>query len=158
MPCKYVVVPGNITVLDDDDKPVMEPTKNGEPDKPLTASWTKVMLGLLSHPRLSSNVAALKSNNLLKRKIKGAKVGDVVEVPDEDWKRLTSILDDPDHLGGDGQQRQMGVNVLATLCGYVPRVLPQLVDLLSAWSDAKDKPPEPPEPPKPAEPAPATPA
>jgi len=149
MPCKYVVVPADITLLDDDDQPVVE-KKDGEPDKPLTASWTKVMLGLLAHPRLASNVAALKSNNLLKRKIKGAVPGAVVEVPDEDWKRLNDILADPDHLGGEGQQKQMGMNVLASLCGYVPRALPQLVDFLSAWSDAKDRPP--------AEPAPVTPA
>ena len=150
MPCKYVVVPADIALLDDDDQPVMAPAKEGETPAPLTASWTKVMLGLLAHPRLASNVAALKSNNLLKRKIKGAKAGDVLEVPDEDHKRLADILADPDHLGGEGQQKQMGMNVLASLCGYVPRALPQLVDFLSAWSDAKDRPP--------AEPAPVTPA
>jgi len=150
MPCKYVVVPADIALLDDDDQPVMAPAKEGETAAPLTASWSKVMLGLLAHPRLASNVAALKSNNLLKRKIKGANPGDVIEIPDEDHKRLASILDDADHLGGEGQQKQMGVNVLASLCGYVPRALPQLVDFLSAWSDARDKPPEKPAPVPPA--------
>jgi hypothetical protein len=139
MPCKYVVVPADIGLLDDDDQPVMTPAKEGETAAPLTASWAKVMLGLLAHPRLASNVASLKSNNLLKRKIKGATAGAVVEVPDEDWKRLNDILTDPDKLDEKGQQS--GVNVLASLVGYVPRALPQLVDFFAAWSDASDKPP-----------------
>jgi len=140
MPCKYVVVPADVAILDGDDKPVME--KDGDTEKPLVATFSGVLLGLLKHPRLAANVAALKSNNLLKRKIKGAAAGDVLEVPEEDHKRLADVLNDPDKLDEKGSQS--GVNVLASLCGYTPFALPQLVEFFAAWVDAKEKPPEPP--------------
>lgn len=137
MPCKYVVVPADVTLLDGDDKPVMK--KDGEVETPLVVTFSKALLGVLNHPRLAANVAALKSNNLLKRKLKAAKPGDVLEVPEEDHKRLAAILDDPDKLDEKGQQN--GVNVLSSLVGYSPVALPQLVSFFEAWVDAASKPP-----------------
>lgn len=147
MPERHITVPADIILLDENDQPVKEPAKEGEEAKPLAASWKQTMLRVLAHPKLTGSTPVLKSHNLLKRKIKASEIGVEFAVPEEDWKRLADVLNNPDDLGGAGQGAQHGVNVLSALTRYAPMALPQLEEFFTAWTDAPSKPTA-----KPAEP------
>jgi len=104
-----------------------------------TARWPEIMLRLLAHPKLCGTTPMLKSNNLLRRGFKAAQVGVPYNVPEEDWARLTGVLNDPDDVGG----RERATNALSNLVRLIPSVLPQLEDFFTAWTDAPSKRPEP---------------
>ena len=135
----------DVTLVDEDDNPAQD-----EKGNPVTIGARKSLLRVLGHPVFGS-VPGMKAANLLKRKLKKAVEGVPFSVPADDCKRLVEVLNDPDHLGGAGQQEIRGVNTLANLIGVTPRALPQLEDIFVAFTEAPDKEP------KPAEPAPVTP-
>lgn len=108
-----------------------------DPKKPYVASWRAIFLKLIEHPRMLANVPALRSHNLLKRKLDAAQVGVTFSVPEEDWARLAGVLNDPDA----GLQKVPEIGTLPALTGIVNVGLPQLEDFFTSWTDAPTKPP-----------------
>lgn len=122
-----------------------------DPKRPAVAEWKKIMLRLLDHPRMTANLPAIKSCNLLRRKIRASTVGEPFSVPEEDWQRLVGVINDPDA----GLQKVPDEGTLAVLVRMIRGVLPQLEDYFSAWTDAPSKRPEAPAAAPPAGPPPA---
>jgi hypothetical protein len=143
MPEKWPVLVPDVTLTDEDGNPAV-----GEDKQPIVMPAKKTLLRVLSHSAITGSVPAMKAANVLRRKINRAEVGVPFSVPADDWKRLADVLNDPDHLGGAGQQEIRAVNVLANLVGVVPRALPQLEDIFTGWTNAPDKEPEKPKPPE----------
>lgn len=141
MPERWITPPPDVLIMHPD---TGEPAKDPEDEKKQALmAWKRIMLKLLAHPRLTSNLPAIKSCNLLRRKITASEVGVPFSVPEEDWRRLADVINDPDA----GVQKIPEIGTLSSLLGMIGTVLPQLEDFFSAWTDAAPKKPEP----KPAE-------
>ena len=150
---KWITPPADVTLLDDDDKPILDAAKDGEERKPATRSFRKIMLGVLNHPRLTGSPKAMKAHNRVRRQVKACVVGVPFSVTDEDHKLVNAVLEDPDYIDESGGRQIRQPTTLASLVGLPGAFLPQLEGVFSAWQDAKAEKPEPPKPAEPVTPA-----
>jgi len=131
MPERWITPQPDLQLMHPDtEKPVEDATG--------TVKWAEIMLRMLAHPKLTGSTPVLKSNNLIRRRLKACQVGIPFPVPEEDWKRLADVLNDPDDVGG----RERAQGALSQLVRLVPAVLPQLEEVFTAWTDAPTKQPE----------------
>jgi hypothetical protein len=116
MPIKHVIVPTPITLVEPTTK---EPLKNDKGEiRP--ESLKDFVVKLLFNPNWAENYKAIKSASAIDKAFSSK--GPVVQVAEEDWKRLKDCLENP--KGG---------------YGYHTAVLPQLLPFFEAILHASDK-------------------
>jgi len=123
MPLKYITIPAAITLLEPTTKDPLKDEKGIV--KPV--AFYDFIGKLLFNPKWAENYKAIKAAKAIDRAFEKTQPGAVVQLAEEDWKRLHDLVENP-----SGQY------------GYHAAVMPQLLPFLDAIMEAGDKEPTPP--------------
>jgi hypothetical protein len=120
MPLKYVTIPEAITLLEPTTKEPLKDEKGVV--KPVT--FYDFIGKLLFNPKWAENYKAIKAAKAIDKAFEKAAPKTVVQLAEEDWKRLHDLIENP-----------------AGQYGYHAAVMPQLLPFLDAIMEASDKEP-----------------
>lgn len=120
MPIKHVTVPESILLHD----PVTKEELKDEKGVAKPQTFSEFIGKLLFNPMWAENYKNIKSARAVDKAFDSAKPGTVVQLAEEDWKRLHDLIENP--KGG---------------YGYHAAVMPQLLPFLDAIMEAKDSTP-----------------